>query len=356
MRKLYSPLIWRLTWTNVFVITLFIILTGSAVYQFACFLVDQFQSVGSDKQQMFNESLFQYLVRISVLAIIIGAIVHYYLTKKILQPIRRLVTSTQVLTLGRYPEPIPVRSNDEIGQLTEHFNQLIARLKQMEENRSQMISDMAHELRTPLSNMNGYLEGLSRGVIEGNPSLYASLHQETKRVIQLVDQLYRLTEWDMERKEGPLAKERVDIKKLTEECLTLYKVEMDRKQVMYTLDMDPEELDVHAHGIQQVLMNLLDNAIRYKEGTDPIHLSGRKRKKDYKISITGQGSFIPDHQKERIFERFYRIDPSRSRQTGGSGLGLAIVKDIVERHGGEVGLDTDGHVHTFWLTLPLPET
>lgn len=337
---------------NVLVIAVFILLTGTAIYNFACFLVDQIHSVDSSKQQMFNETLFHYLVRVSVLAIIIGAVIHFYWTKRILQPINQLVTSTQSLTMGRYPEPMPKRSNDEIGQLTEHFNRLITQLKYTEDSRSQMVNDMAHELRTPLTNINGYLEGLSQGVIQGDPEMYTALHQESKRVIQLVDQLYRLNEWDIEQGQDLMKTEYVDIQALVEECLTLYKVELEQKELSYISDVEPSGIHVQPHGIQQVIINLLDNAIEYKEGKDPIQILGRKGKQAYIISITSDGSFIPADQKEVIFERFHRVDPSRSRDTGGSGLGLAIVKDIVEKHGGEVGLNSDGYSHTFWFSLP----
>src|SRR5699024_10312983 len=131
-------------------------------------------------QKQFDSTLYYYLWIFSFIAIIIGSIIHYYLTKKTIRPLKRLTESTKSMKEGNYPKPLEVTTNDEIGQLTSHFNGLIQQLKNNHEHRQKLVTDLSHELRTPLSNLNGYLYALKNGVIEGEEELYESLYEESE--------------------------------------------------------------------------------------------------------------------------------------------------------------------------------
>ncbi len=128
---------------------------------------------------------------------------------------------------------------------------------------------------------------------------------------------------------------------------------MDKNDIRYEMQVDSCPLKINTTGITQVLNNLVENAIRYYKGNLPIMIRGECLDDEYKIMMISEDSYIPREEKERIFERFYRVEHSLSRALGGSGLGLAISKEIVERHNGQIGLQSKGNVYSFWVTLPL---
>lgn len=244
---------------------------------------------------------------------------------------------------------MPVRNNDEIGALTASFNQLTKHLKEIEERRTKLLTDLAHELRTPLSNLNGYLEGLSHGVIEGTPELYESLHLETKRLIDMINQLDELSEWE----DRQIGTSEVAIKPVILNSFQLFAWILADQSIEYELDIEEATLPLNQLAIQQVLMNLIQNAIQYRVNGAPLTLRGEKRRSTYYVSITGEGQPLTDAQKRRLFERFYRVESSRNRELGGSGLGLSLVREIIHSHDGTVGVTSEGDVHTFWFELPL---
>lgn len=335
---------------NVIVIGVVIWLTGVSVKDFACFLVNQYSFAGEDNGKIFNTTMHYYLLRASITAIIIAGLVHYFFIRKILSPLKVLAKSARQMTKGIYPEAIKV-SNDELGQLSQDFNHMVNTLKQAEESRKNMLSDISHELRTPLTNLNGYLEALSSGVIEGNKELYQSLHEEAKHLIGLVDQLHQLTLWESKRLNQPVH-DLVQIDKVVKASVQLFELEFSNNNFEVSVNVKPEMVTGDESGLKQVLDNLLKNALQYNRGNF-INIEGKSVGDQYRITVTNKGEFIPSDKANRIFERLYRIDPSRQRATGGSGLGLAIVKEIITQHGGQVGLDTDGSQHSFWFEMPI---
>ncbi|WP_240452400.1 ATP-binding protein [Virgibacillus sp. YIM 98842] len=343
--------LFRLTFINVIVIASFIALSSWAIYNTACMLHDNLTAVSSQSQ--FESTLFQYLWIFSISAIVVGSMIHFYLTKKLLHPLRELIASTKIIKRGEYPKPIKIESEDEIGQLIGHFNDLVSQLKANEAHRHKLVSDLSHEFRTPLSNLNGYLSALSKGVIEGDKELYQSLHNESERLVKLVEQMEQLKEWDFVSKQNFSEKETVDMQRLTNQCVQMFQRTLKEQGIITEVHVESGLINTNNGGISQVISNLLDNAIRYYEGEDPIKITGRAMNTEYLFRIAGPGKSIPVAEQDRIFERFYRIDPSRSKESGGSGLGLAISKEIIEHHNGKIGITSDGNHHTFWFTLPI---
>ncbi|MGY0692700.1 sensor histidine kinase [Virgibacillus sp. FSP13] len=354
-RKILFPkqILWQLTFTNIIIIGSFIALSSWAIYNTACFLADGLGTVGGRKQGQFDSTLFQYLWIFSISAIVIGSLIHFYLTKKLIRPIRELIESTKRMKQGQYPNPLAVKSDDETGQLINHFNDLVEQLKNNQQYRQKLVSDLSHELRTPLSNLNGYLNALKSGVISGDRQLYQSLHEELKRLISLVEQLEQLKEWDYLSKQTFSQKEPLEMAMLVEQTIEMFHWSWKNAGIKVNVHTDPGIVNVYDGGIPQVISNLIDNAIRYYQGTGPITVTGENSNTEYRVSISGPGQIIPLSEQNRIFERFYRVDPSRARDTGGTGLGLAISKEIVDHHNGKIGIRSNGHYHTFWFTLPL---
>ncbi|WP_461176712.1 HAMP domain-containing sensor histidine kinase [Virgibacillus ainsalahensis] len=345
--------LWRLSITNTIVITAFIVLSGWSIYHTACSLADGMGSMNAQKQGQFESVLFQYLWIFSATAIVIGSITHFYITRKLTEPLNKLIESTKSMKTGHYPDPIDVKSKDETGQLIGHFNDMVHQLKMNEEHRQKAISDLSHEFRTPLSNLNGYLNALSSGVIDGDEKLYKALYDESQRLTSMVQQLEQLKEWDYISNQTFLEKAPIDMHLTIEQSVEMFHWTLENAGISVVVDSKHGVANVDDGSISQVIGNLLDNAIRYYQGTDPIFVKGETLNNAYRVSVAGQGQPIPAEELDRIFERFYRTDTSRSYYSGGTGLGLAISKEIIEHHGGKIGVESYGNFHTFWFTLPL---
>lgn len=328
-------------------------ISGWALYNTACFLAAGVGNLDVQRQQQFNSILRNYLWIFMITVAFLGSFLHYYLIKRLTKPIRSLIESTEQLRHGHYPELVKVYKHDEIGQLVIEYNGLITQLEKNEQQRRKLVTDLSHEIRTPLTNLNGYLQALKNGDIIGDKELFGSLHQESSRLSQMINQFEQLKEWDYIAAQSIVKKETHDIAKVLSQCVAMFDRESLQKNIPIQQEVVPCKLYMNNGGIQQVISNLLDNAIRYYEGTGPILLTGEKQEKGYYISVTGPSNSIPEIEKENIFRRFYRLDASRSRMTGGSGLGLAISKEIVERHHqGEIGIETTGNRNRFWVVIP----
>ncbi|MGG4496431.1 sensor histidine kinase [Brevibacillus reuszeri] len=352
LREWKQHMTWKLIGVNIIVMLTVILLAGVSVKDFACVLVEKYRLVGDEKNFMFNQTMQFYLMRASLLAIVVAALIHYVFIKKMLVPLRRLTESTRQLTEGTYPEMIAVTSRDEIGQLTEHFNDMTRTLKRAEENRKRMLSNISHDLRTPLSNLNGYLEALSSGVLTGDRELYQSLLEESQHITRLVEQLHLLSVWE-DRRETGMTKTSIQMDELISKSTNAFQWELKSRELELHLSLQPGTVNADEDGLRQVLNNLLQNAITYNAG-QIIWVSGVNEPRGYRVTVSNVGVPMPEEVREIVFERFYQVDTARYRgQSGkGSGLGLAIVKEIIQKHGGEVGLISEDNKHSFWITIP----
>lgn len=349
-----KQLLWQLTILNIIAITFFIGISSLAIYNTACVLVEGIELMNEQRQVHFNDTLLQYLWIFSIPTIILGSFIQFYLTRKLIRPLKELIESTKHMKKGHYNEVIRVESEGEMGELITHFNELIEQLRNNQTHRQKIVSDLSHEFRTPLSNLNGYLNALSNGVIEGNKELFHSLHGESKRLTSMVEQLEQLKEWDYVSSQTFMEKEVVDISLVIEQSVEMFHWLLKEKGIEIEIQTESGMVNIYNGAIPQVLCNLIDNAIRYYEGNEPIKIEGEMLNSEYLVSVSGYGKVISKSENNDVFERFYRVDPSRNRDTGGTGLGLAISKEIIEHHNGEIGLNTiNQNHHTFWFTLPL---
>lgn len=327
-------------------------LTGWAIYETACNLVGGIGSPSTTRQIQFNATLFQYFLIFTGLGVLISTVIHYYLTKKLIKPIRELVQSTKILKQGKYPSPVKRQSSGEMEELIDHYNELIARLKQNDEDRKKLIENISHELRTPTANIKGYLYALREGDIEGDKRLFDSLHNQADQLSMLIEQIEWLQLSDNEGQQTLDQKEWVAIEQIIEESVQLFEWQIKEEKITLTKEIEQTEVKVYKNGMQQVLSNVLENAIRYRIHKSPITIIGKKESSGYKIQICGKGESIPETEREQIFDRFYRIDHSRNRSTGGSGLGLAIAKEIMMNHKGSIHLSSNNNHHTFTIFIP----
>lgn len=359
MSKLFERIVpkgflWRLTILNTFVIALSILLSSWAIYQTACFLVDGIGNYSISRQERFNATLFQYLLIFTGIAVFVSSLVHFYLTKKLIRPVNQLIESTKLLKKGKYSGPVKVNSQgDEISELVAHYNELMEQLQESERYRKKLVANLSHELRTPIANITGYLHALKKGDIESDQKLFESLYQQAIQLNNLIEQIDHLNEWNALSSQKYLRKKSIYIKSLIENTTQMFSWKLKQQGIHITLCVEDAEVFVHVEGIQQVLNNLIDNAIQYYKGTGAIIVKGEKLPSCYRIVVAGPGDNLDHEAQRRIFERFYRVESSRNRKTGGSGLGLAIVKEIVENHGGTVNVKSVDRMNEFSFTIPL---
>src|SRR5690625_4211217 len=226
----------RLTFLNIFIIVIATAVSGWAIYNTACFLVASAGDLDAQRQQQFNRTLFHYLWVFMITAALAGSVLHFYMTKRLIRPIRNLLQSTKELKLGQYPEPIKVNNDDEMGQLVSQYNELISQLKSNEQQRKKLITDLSHEIRTPLSNLSGYLQALKDGDLTGNEKLFSDLYLESNRLSKLVEQLEQLKDWDDLSSQSFVNKDWHEIHDLMRQCVAMF----DRtwEQTHYDIQLD----------------------------------------------------------------------------------------------------------------------
>ena len=244
-------------------------------------------------------------------------------------PLRRMATAALRAGDGDLDARVPARRRDEVGQLARAFNQMADRRQQLEEARRQLVSDVSHELRTPLANVRGWVEAARDGVAEPDDELMDSLLEESLHLQRLVDDLHDLSLGDAG--ELRLERETVELGSFLEQVASSFRPSAREAGVALDVESAAGAIVVaDPVRLRQAVANLVANAIRHTPGGGRVVLRGAADA----IAVSDDGEGIPAEELPHVFDRFRRVDPSRSRATGGSGLGLAVVRQLVEAHGG----------------------
>src|SRR6266487_942151 len=307
----------------------------------------------------FLGTLFIALAVAAIVATVTSLATSLFVARRITVPLRQMTQVSQRISAGNYAERIviaPVHSTDELGQLASSINTLAVALEQTERRRLEVIGNVAHELRTPIATLEGYLEGLLDGVIEPSPLTWAMLHTEAGRLRRLVDDLQELSR--AEARQIPLSLQPVAPQRLVQSALEPLEEQFAEKGLQLQIHV-PEVLSpvmVDPNRAVQILTNLLVNALRYTPapGRVEVAVSREKTKVAFRVSDTGVG--ISPEQFAHIFERFYRVDKSRSRAFGGSGIGLTIAQSLAQAMGGEIRVESAGLGQGSSFTLTLPQS
>jgi two-component system sensor histidine kinase BaeS len=274
------------------------------------------------------------------------------IARRVSRPVRLLTGASLQLAAGRLDVRVPTRGQDELARLSGAFNAMAEALQRSEERQRRLVADVAHELRTPLSNLRGYLEGLADGVIEPSPELFASLHEETLLQRRILDDLQVLALAEA----GELGYDPIplDLSDLTETAATAHRVVAGNAGIDVMVDApEPVEVCVDPDRMRQVLGNLMSNAIRYTDAGGRVELRVSRNGPDAILTVRDTGVGMNADEVSRVFDRFWRADPARQRATGGSGLGLTIVRRIVADQGGDVTATSEpGLGTTFKVRLP----
>ena len=296
----------------------------------------------------------RFLLWGGLVAIAFSLLITFFLSQRILAPVKALTRTARRLGKGDLSQRVKFKDKSEVGELAQAFNVMADNLERDEQLQRNMIADVAHELRTPLSNLSGYLEAIRDGVKKPDADTIRSLHEEATLLSRLVNDLQELSLAEAGKlKLNCLAE---DIIELIKQTVTVVRSQAMSKGVSISIDLPDKlpEVNIDSHRISEVLRNLLENAVAHTAKGDSITIAARQQGSWVEVSITDTGEGISAEDLPNIFERFYRVDKSRTRATGGSGLGLTITKRLVEAHGGKIEAWSEpGNGSRFSFTLPV---
>ncbi|MEM6611061.1 MAG: HAMP domain-containing sensor histidine kinase, partial [Cyanobacteria bacterium P01_C01_bin.72] len=295
--------------------------------------------------------------RSAVLSIVVGAgasgAVSYVSSKRITKPVKQMKSITQKFAAGDLNERVPESDIPELNQLSVSFNSMANSIGDVEQRRRELISDLTHELRTPLTVVRGYLEELADGRIAGSPELYLRLIRETRRLERLIHDLQELSKAEA----GYLSinTQPLNLAPLLNSLVTRFADQLleegPRLELKYPKDIPLVLAD--RDRTEQILVNLLGNAVRYTE-TGAIIVEATKAHRQVWISVQDTGIGIAEEDLPFLFERFWRADPSRASHSGGTGIGLAIARRLVELQGGQIEVESQlGKGSTFRFCIPV---
>jgi signal transduction histidine kinase len=294
----------------------------------------------------------------ATVALVLATLVGILLARSIARPVRELTSAANQLARGNFDYPLNVTSQDELGDLSRAFRTMSGDLHHMLQARTDLLANVSHELRTPLAAVKGLVETLRDGAAD-DPAVrdhfLAMIEQQTDRLTRLVSDLLILSRADSNAL--TLQRQPTDMTALAHTCIDQLTPQAANRQVTLCLNGAPIRVPIDPDRIEQVLLNLLDNAIRFSPPGGEVTVSITPLDSTVKVAVSDQGPGIPLAEQPRVFERFYRGDKSRARQdesSAGAGLGLSIAQALVRAHGGTMGLDSPpGHGVTVWFTLPL---
>jgi signal transduction histidine kinase len=277
----------------------------------------------------------------------------YLVAKRIMKPIRQMEKTIQQFAEGHLEARLPASEIPEFNQLATSFNRMATSLEGVEQRRRELVGDLTHELRTPLTVLEGYLEGLSDGTIDSSPEVFQRLVKETTRLRRLVNDLQELSK--AEAGYLPIHLQPLEVQPLLSSLIRKFAdqlldegptLHLECPNSLPRVKADPER-------VEQILVNLIGNALQYTaEGSVTVQAWNQPDKVWIAVRDTGQG--IAAEDLPHVFERFWRSDRSRTRDSGGSGIGLAISRRLVELQGGEIFVESEldqGSTFRFWLPL-----
>ena len=285
-----------------------------------------------------------------------GILLVVLMSRRMLASISSLTAAARGLGSGDLSSRAAVKGNDEIAELGRSFNSMADALEESERQRRTMVSDVAHELRTPLANIQGHIEAMQDGLLQPDPATLDTVHQQALYLNRLVDDLRLLAA--TEARELRLEREPTNLGELVNRVVASFKPRAEAQSVR--LDAEIAEalpsLDLDRVRIEQVMANLVDNAIRHTPSGGRVVASARLAAGSVRVEVSDTGEGISPDALPHVFDRLYRVDASRERATGGSGLGLTIARQLVEAHGGTIWAESqEGSGSRFGFDLPLNE-
>lgn len=335
------------------------LLVGAVVYTYSKMLLNFHQA--------------SLLTMIAIGAGVISSLAYWFMTIPVTNSVKRLIRFAEQVGNGRVEEEEVQMTNSgpyEVRQLTQSVQEMrqrmhdnLQQLELMEKTRRELIANVSHDLRTPIASIQSFVEALEDGVIDDHETsrgYLKTIHREARRLSSLIDDLFELSKLEAGQQAYHPVPGRID--QIIIEVLESYSVRIREKSLNVKVSVadDVPILFIMPDKITRVLSNLVDNAIRHSPAGAGLHIDAKScaGENSVVVSIRDEAESLPRENAGRVFERFYRIDPSRNRESGGSGLGLAIARSLVELHGGTIGVRMPlgkSQGNEFWFTLPVHE-
>ena len=295
-------------------------------------------------KDLFIKDIRNMIIGISLLMIIVVISISIFISQKISKPIIVVSKMTDSLKRGGYDQTLEYESSIvEIDNLVNSINDLSKELYNMEKLRKRLTSDISHELRTPLTSIQTHLEAMIDGIWEPTEERLISVNEEVIRISHLVDELKNLAKYDSDKNKLNISE--VDLEQLIKNIIYNNESFALEKNIKIEYNLEKIKAHIDKEKISQVIVNLISNAIRYTncncERLGKIIIRLYKEENLIKISVKDNGIGIPKKSLDYIFERFYRVDKSRCRNTGGTGVGLTICKSIIDLHNGNIEVKSE---------------
>lgn len=311
--------------------------------------------------EQFRSGVNEALLIAAGIALLAAILVSLLISRRIILPLRDITQASLRISAGQYNQRVNTQGlsagqDDELAQLAQAFNQMAEKLENTERMRSQLIGDVSHELLTPLTAIKGSMEALVDGILPATPETFEQVEQEADRLQRLARDLQELSR--VEAGAYKLEMQPIYLPELLQTAIERVQTQFMLKEVQLISQFSPELPSVQADPdrLLQVLINLLSNAYQYSTAGGQVVLKAAAQSNEVLISVKDNGMGIPAEHLPHLFTRFYRVDKSRSRQSGGgSGIGLAIARHLVEAHGGTIWAESAGlgQGSTFTFTLPI---
>ncbi|MGH2436148.1 MAG: sensor histidine kinase [bacterium] len=348
-------LLWKLLGINLLVIGVAVAVAAVTIGQFAdaifMRLMKEFNLQTDVIHGLFTQTLLRSLILASLIAGGVGLLLSVFLFRRVVDPVREMEAMAARIAAGDYGARVSARSDDELGALADSLNRMAESLATLERLRKDLVANVAHELRTPLTNLRGYLEAIREGVAPASIETIGSLHEDVMRLVRLVDALHALTLLDARLPRLQL--EEVDLRTLLDRLVDRYRAQFVARDIAVEKQLTATgRVRADRDLISQAAQNLLDNAFKYTPEGGQIAVATSSANGVIRIAVSNTGDGIAREDLPFIFERFFRGEKSRSRESGGAGIGLAIVKEVAGVHGGQVGADSADGLTTVWFTVP----
>lgn len=347
-------LFWRLLVISLLVVAVAVGVTALTIRRVAdvifADLMMKFHIETEGLHRLFVVSLARSMLITSLIAGGVGVLLSVVLVRAVTQPVRRMRDLARRIAAGDYAARVDAGGAAELAHLAASLNRMAESLQRLEGLRKDLVANVAHELRTPLTNLRGYLEAVREGLTPASPETIAMLHEEVMRLVRLVDALQDLSRLDAalpQLRPAPL-----DVGALAERLIALRKAEFAARAITVRVVAAPVQVSADRDLVSQALSNLVDNALKYTPWAGEVAVEVAREDGMVRLAVSNTGEAIPAADLPFIFERFYRGEKSRSRESGGAGIGLAIVQEVARAHGGRTGASSGAGRTTVWIDLP----
>lgn len=302
----------------------------------------------------FLQSVWWQFLLAGVIAALIALVLARWLARGMTQPLRDMAVAAKRMQTGDYTTRVTTTSRDEVGQLAAAFNRMSQELEHLEASRRDLVANVSHELKTPITAIRAHLENLLDGVEQPDPQTLQVMLTQSERLGRLVEQLLDLSK--LESGEVALHREEMPLEPVVSQVMSEIDVARSDRGVHLAQDLpaDLPLVDADRERVHQVLFNLVDNAVRFTPSGGEVRVEARRNNGSVRVSVADTGMGIPPEHLPRLFERFYRVDSARAREDGGTGIGLAIARSVVEAHGGHLDAASElGKGSVFTFDLPV---